>query len=97
MEERKKRNANRDRMVLVLCMGYLLSHFIDGVHIVESFCESVAHDVHTTLREVHIVGTAKSFFYPSRHGVESAHSIVDAPIGGTVSTCGVAQRGDDLG
>ena len=91
------RNANIGTMALVLYIGYLLSHFIDGVHVVESFCQSVAHDVHAPLGEMHIVGTAESFFHPCRHGVKSTHGIVDAPIGGSMGVDTVAKRGDDLG
>ena len=61
------------------------------IHIVECFGQAVAHDVGAALGEMDIVAAAETLVHPCRHGVLSAHGVVDAPVGGAVGRDGLLQ------
>ena len=64
--------------------GELVAELVELVEFEDGVAEVVAHDVAALDGEMDIVVAGEAFLMPDNHGVESTHSVVDAPVGGAM-------------
>ena len=63
----------------------------------ESLRQTIPHNIRPLLGEMHIVFTGITVLHPRLHRVPTSHSVIYAPIGGTVLVGHLSQPFNDVG